>query len=43
MNRFVEYTYLNATGESSLSLMSSAEVLEMINETSTAAKAIYVT
>jgi hypothetical protein len=41
MNRSVEYTYLDATGESSLSLMSSAEVLAKINETSTAAKAIY--
>jgi hypothetical protein len=41
LNRSVEYTYLDATGESSLSSMSSAEVLEKINETSTAARAIY--
>ncbi len=41
MNRSVEYTYLDATGELSLSLISSAEVLAKINETSTAAKAIY--
>jgi hypothetical protein len=37
----INETYLDATGESSLSSMSSAEVLEKINEISTAAKAIY--
>ena len=41
MNRSFEYTYLDATGELSLSSMSCAEVLAKINETSTAAKAIY--
>jgi len=41
MNRSVEYTYLDATGELSLSSMSSAEVRAKINETSTAARAIY--
>ena len=41
MNRSVEYTYLDATGEASVSLITSAEVLAKINETSTASKAIY--
>jgi hypothetical protein len=41
LNRSVEFTYLDATGESSFSSMSSAEVLAKIKEISTAAKAIY--
>jgi hypothetical protein len=41
VNKSVEYTYLDATGESSLALMSSSNVLLKIKETSCAAVAIY--
>jgi hypothetical protein len=40
-NKSVEYTYLDATGESSFSSMSSGDVLKEMNEISTAARAIY--
>jgi hypothetical protein len=40
-NKLTEYTYMDATGDSALSSMSSAEVLAKIKETSTAARAIY--
>ena len=41
MNRLTELTYLDATGDVTLSSMSSSEVLAKIKEVSTAAKAIY--
>jgi hypothetical protein len=40
-NKSVEYTYLDATGESTFSLMSSGDVLKKMNKISTAARAIY--
>ena len=40
-NKLTEYTYMDATGDSTLSSMSSADVLAKIKETSTAARAIY--
>ena len=41
MNRLTEFTYADATGDVTLSSMSSSEVLVKIKEISTAAKAIY--
>ncbi len=41
VNKFVEYTYQDATGGSSLALMSSGDVLLKIKETSSAAVVIY--
>jgi hypothetical protein len=41
VNKSVEYTYQDATGGSSLALMSSSDVLLKIKETSRAAVAIY--
>jgi hypothetical protein len=40
-DKSVEYTYLDATGESSFSSMSSGDVLKAMNKISTAARAIY--
>ena len=40
-NKLTEYTYMDATGDSALSSMSSAEVLAKIKETLTAARAFY--
>ena len=40
-NKSVKYTYLDATGESSFSSMSSGDVLKEMNEISTAARAFY--
>ena len=41
MNRLTELTYLDATGDVTLSSMSSSDVLAKIKEVSTAAKSIY--
>jgi len=41
LNRLTELTYRDATGDETLSGMSSPEVLEKIHEVSTAGKAIY--
>ena len=41
MNRLTEFTYLDATGDITLSSMTGAEILNKIKEVSTAAKSIY--
>ena len=41
LNKAVEYTYLDATGESSFSSMTSGDVLKAMNEILTAARAIF--
>jgi hypothetical protein len=41
LNKSAEYTYLDATGESSFSSMSSGDVLKEMGEISAAARAIY--
>ena len=41
MNRLTEFTYLDATGDITLSSMTCAEILAKIKEVSTAAKSIY--